>query len=72
MGYDLFNPEKKQKKQIEKPKVFYKAEKKPFVKTPHVTQQRIDELLDKIHQKGYNFLSDEEKDFLKKASSEVL
>ncbi|MCY7420812.1 MAG: rhomboid family intramembrane serine protease [Chitinophagaceae bacterium] len=67
---DLFNPEKKHRKKVEKQRLFYKPTKQPFQKTPHVTQQRIDELLDKINQKGYNFLSDEEKDFLKKASKE--
>lgn len=67
---DLFNPEKKHRKSVEKQRLFYKATQQPYQKTPHVTQQRIDELLDKINQKGYNFLSDEEKDFLKKASKE--
>lgn len=67
---DLFNPEKKHQKKSEKQKHFYKANQQPFQKTPHVTQQRIDELLDKINQKGYHFLSDEEKEFLKKASKE--
>lgn len=67
---DLFNPEKKHRKSVEKQRLFYKTTKQPFQKTPHVTQQRIDELLDKINQKGYHFLSDEEKDFLKKASKE--
>lgn len=69
-GDDLFNPEKRQRKNIEKQRLHYKAQKPPYVKTPHVTQQRIDELLDKINQKGYHFLSDEEKEFLKKASKE--
>ena len=32
----------------------------------------ISELLDKINQKGYNFLTDEEKEFLKRASKEEL
>ena len=36
---DLFNPEKKHQKKIEQQRLFYKSEKKPFVKTPHVTQQ---------------------------------
>jgi len=67
---DLFNPEKKHRKKVEKQRLFYKTKQQPFQKTPHVTQQRIDELLDKINQKGYNFLSDEEKEFLKKASKE--
>lgn len=71
-GNDLFNPEKKLKKQPEREKLFYKSTKKPFVKKTVVTQQRVDELLDKINQKGYHFLTDEEKDFLKKASEQEL
>jgi hypothetical protein len=35
-----------------------------------VTQQRIDEILDKINQQGYRFLTDEEKDILKRAADE--
>ncbi|MEJ7682604.1 MAG: DUF6576 domain-containing protein [Segetibacter sp.] len=50
--------------------MFYKSTQKPYKKTPHVTQQRIDDLLDKINNKGYHALTEEEKDFLKKASSE--
>jgi membrane associated rhomboid family serine protease len=69
---DLFNPEKKQHKTVLKQQLFYKASQKPFEKTPHVTQQRVDDLLDKIHQKGYNSLTEEEKDFLKKAAKEDL
>jgi membrane associated rhomboid family serine protease len=67
---DLFNPEKKHRKKAEQQRLHYKTQTPPYVKTPHVTQQRIDELLDKINQKGYHFLTDEEKDFLKKASKE--
>jgi hypothetical protein len=32
----------------------------------------VDEILDKINQKGYHFLTEEEKDFLRKASEEDL
>lgn len=49
--------------------IFYnKGNRKPFTKTTNVTQKRVDEILDKINQKGYHFLTDEEKDFLKKAA----
>lgn len=41
---------------------------KPFEKNSHITQQRIDEILDKINQKGYHFLTAEEKEILRKAS----
>jgi membrane associated rhomboid family serine protease len=67
---NLFNPDKKApsvKRRI-KEKVFYKTgNQKPFVKKPNITQQRIDEILDKINQKGYHLLTDEEKNILKKA-----
>ena len=70
---DLFNPEKKHtKKTQQKNQLFYKANQKPYERTPHLTQQRIDDLLDKINHRGYNALTDEEKDFLKKASTEEL
>jgi membrane associated rhomboid family serine protease len=69
---DLFNPEKKQQPQSLKNQLFYKTNQKPFEKTPHVTQQRVDDLLDKINQKGYYSLSDEEKEFLEKAAKEDL
>jgi len=69
---DLFSPEKKHRSNTEKHRVFYKANQKPFEKTPHVTQQKVDELLDKINQKGYHLLTEEEKEFLKKASKEEL
>lgn len=66
----LFNPEKKQRTALQQ--LHYKAQKQPYKKTPHLTQQRIDDLLDKINQKGYQSLSEEEKDFLNKASNEDL
>jgi len=54
-----------------KDKVFYNTgNRKPFIKKTTVTQNRVDEILDKINQKGYHFLTDEEKDFLKKASED--
>lgn len=69
---DLFDPEKPKKGKVVKSQLFYKAKIQPFKKTPHVTQQRVDEILDKIAQKGYNTLSDEEKEILKRASQEDL
>lgn len=68
---DLFNPDKKKKSHSVKEKVFYNAgNRKPFSKTSNVTEQRIDEILDKINQKGYKYLTDEEKAILKKAGEE--
>ena len=67
---NLFNPHKP-KKTI-KQELFYKPSRKPYSKTPNLTQQRVDEILDKISQKGYHSLSEEEKELLKKASKEDL
>jgi membrane associated rhomboid family serine protease len=64
----MFDPKPKTEASI-KNEVFYNTgNRQPFVKTPNVTQKRVDEILDKINQKGYHFLTDEEKAFLEKAS----
>ena len=65
----LFNPSRRV--QPPREKLFYmKGNRDPYTKKVNVSQQRIDEILDKINQKGYHFLSDEEKNILKKASEE--
>jgi membrane associated rhomboid family serine protease len=70
---NLFNPNKKSDKASIKERVFYNSgNRQPFQKTSHVTQQRVDEILDKINQKGYHFLTDEEKTILKRAAEEDL
>lgn len=67
---DLFNPNKK-KNRSPKDEFYYKVSgTQPFKKIPNVTQQRIDEILDKINQQGYRFLTDEEKEILKRAADE--
>lgn len=69
---NLFNPEKKQNQPLNKDRLYYKATATPFEKKPHITQKRVDDLLDKINMHGYETLTDEEKAFLKKASREGL
>ncbi len=66
---NLFTPQlQKTKSKKVKERMFYKSgDQKPFVKRSNITQQRIDEILDKINQKGYNLLSEEEKSILKRA-----
>ena len=68
----LFNPEKRDAAKSQKDKIYYKATQPPYKKTPNVTQQKLDDILDKINQEGYHMLTDEEKSFLKKASKEEL
>lgn len=67
---DLWNPDKAMKAKKMKEQLFYKSQSKPFRKTSNLTQQKIDEILDKISQKGYHHLTDEEKELLKRASKE--
>ncbi len=67
---NLFDPEKPKKGKVVKSQLFYKSKVKPYTKTALITQQKIDELLDKINQKGYHSLTDDEKEILKRASQE--
>lgn len=70
---NVFSPSKGKAENNIRERVFYDASgRKPFKKTSNVTQQRVDEILDKINQKGYHFLTDEEKNILKRAADEDL
>jgi membrane associated rhomboid family serine protease len=71
----LFDPKKiERKRRRARQEVFYHTGGKlPFRKQANLTQQRIDEILDKMNQKGgYENLSEEEKEVLKRASQEDL
>jgi membrane associated rhomboid family serine protease len=65
---NLFNPDKPSKQTSIKDELFYKAETEPYKKTMNLTQKRVDDVLDKINQQGYNSLTQEEKDLLKRAA----
>ncbi|MBP6687549.1 MAG: rhomboid family intramembrane serine protease [Lacibacter sp.] len=66
---NLFAPKEKPAKKTIKKEVFYNTKgQEPFSKKPNVTQQRVDGILDKISQQGYQSLTQEEKDILKKAA----
>jgi membrane associated rhomboid family serine protease len=67
----LFSPDKSQEA-IKKASFYKTGNRDPFHKTPNVTQQRVDEILDKINQHGYSFLTEEEKEILRKAANEDL
>lgn len=68
---NLFNPDRPRKIRSQKQKYFYKVgNTSPYKKVPNVTQKRIDEILDKINLKGYRFLTDEEKEILRRASED--
>ncbi len=69
---NLFNPEKKNIGKSQKDQLYYKVTEPPYKKTPNLTQQKLDSILDKINQEGYHMLTNEEKSFLKKASKEEL
>ncbi|MEP6684996.1 MAG: rhomboid family intramembrane serine protease [Parafilimonas sp.] len=65
---NLFNPEKKHTQN----ELYYKTSRKPYEKSHRFSQQKLDEILDKINDEGYHLLTEEEKAFLKKASKENL
>ncbi len=68
---NLFNPDKPKKGKVVKSQLFYKSTVAPYKKTTTgFSQQRVDEILDKINQKGYHTLTAEEKEILNRASSE--
>lgn len=77
-GYDwfinLFAPKEKMvPRRPVKQEVFYNTRgQQPYKKTSNLTQQRIDEILDKINLRGYERLTEEEKELLKRASEEDL
>lgn len=66
---NLFSPGKG-KSTIKKTSFYETAGREPFQKTANVTRQRVDEILDKINQRGYSFLTEEEKEILRKAANE--
>jgi membrane associated rhomboid family serine protease len=69
----MFSPNNKSSSTKIKEKVFYNTGgTSPFKKTANITQNRVDEILDKINQKGYHFLTEEEKNILKRAAEEDL
>ncbi|MCU0404519.1 MAG: rhomboid family intramembrane serine protease [Chitinophagaceae bacterium] len=72
--FGLFEPApEKEISESLKREIFYKTDKQPpYTRKQNVTQQRVDELLDKINQKGMHTLTDEEREYLKMASKEEL
>lgn len=68
---NLFNPDKKSWKKTAKDELHYQSKgTQPYKRIPNITQKRIDEILDKINQQGYRFLTEEEKEILKRASED--
>ena len=66
---DLFDPRKNKPARSPKDEFYYKVSgTQPYKKIPNITQKRIDDILDKINQQGYRFLTDEEKEILKRAA----
>ena len=68
---NLFNPEKKEWKKTARKEFHYNTKgTQPYKKVSNITQKRIDEILDKINMHGYRFLTEEEKDILKRAAED--
>jgi hypothetical protein len=68
---NVFTPAKKATKEEIRNKYFYNTgDRKPFSRNANFNQQTIDQILDKINDQGYQSLSEDEKEILKKASEE--
>lgn len=66
---DWFNPSPFDRKQSSFRDDEYRGiNPRPFERIPKITQQKLDAILDKINQKGIDQLTEEEKEFLRKAS----
>ena len=66
---NVFNPVVAKTRNGVKEKYFYKTgNRAPYTKTPVITEERINEILDKINLKGVNSLTKEEREILAKAS----
>ncbi|CAN5635591.1 rhomboid family intramembrane serine protease [soil metagenome] len=72
--FSLFDPAKRKltRSEIRKELFYQQGSQAPFKKTPIVTQQKIDEILDKINQHGFHYLSEDEKEYLRNASKQEL
>jgi hypothetical protein len=67
-----FTPSKEKGYSTKQSSFYNQGTKVPFVKKPNITQERIDTILDKINQKGYDQLTEAEKKILKEASKKDL
>lgn len=69
---NVFTPQTKKTKGLKHTAFYHLGGRKPFEKQPNITQQKVDAILDKISQHGYDKLTEEEKKILKQASKEEL
>jgi membrane associated rhomboid family serine protease len=69
---NLFNPDKPARKQNFKNTLFCNSSSVPYKSQSKITQQKIDDILDKINREGVNKLSLEEKEFLQRVGSEEI
>ena len=68
---NMFTPSTVGPQKSDKERLFYNTgQVPPITKSPNSLQQRIDAILDKINENGFESLTDEEKEILKKAAEE--
>ncbi|MFM7710630.1 MAG: rhomboid family intramembrane serine protease [Ferruginibacter sp.] len=67
---NLFTPASSQKKKSYRDTLFYQTFDRPPYQKQNSQQQRIDEILDKINEKGFEALTDSEKEILRRASDD--
>jgi membrane associated rhomboid family serine protease len=67
---NLFTPASAGQRNTYKDTLFYQTSDRPPFQKQHSQQQRIDAILDKINEKGFDALTESEKEILRRASEE--
>ena len=66
---NIFTPSDKNQTSAQRQRKYYEtAGRTPFTKQLKFTEHKLNEILEKIHNNGYDSLTDSEKKFLKKVS----
>jgi membrane associated rhomboid family serine protease len=67
---NLFTPASSRKRTSYRDTLFYQTAERPPYQKQHSKQQRIDAILDKINEKGFDALTESEKEMLRQASDD--
>jgi membrane associated rhomboid family serine protease len=66
----MFDPKKKELTKFKGKDIFYQANREPYIKKANLSQAKLDDILDKINDVGYENLSADEKEFLRRISQD--
>lgn len=67
---NLISPKGNSKENIRNRNFYHTGNREPYTKRTNITTSKVDEILDKINLKGYNQLTSEEKEILRRAAED--